>query len=196
MSFSLAQILVFIVVYLSGLFGVAYMADRGIIPARITRHPATYVLSLGVFAGAMATNGVIELAYSHGYSFLLYYGGVVFMFVFAALLLLPLLRLCRVYQLSSLADVLTFRFRSPRIGATITIAMCLTLLPLLALQIQAVADSIQIMAGDADSLLSRESAEDGLALVFCIIITVFSILFGTRHNSSQQRNTGLITAIA
>ena len=196
MSFSLAQILVFIVVYLSGLFGVAYMADRGIIPARITRHPATYVLSLGVFAGAMATNGVIELAYSHGYSFLLYYGGVVFMFVFAALLLLPLLRLCRVYQLSSLADVLTFRFRSPRIGATITIAMCLTLLPLLALQIQAVADSIQIMAGDADSLLSRESAEDGLALVFCIIITVFSILFGTRHNSSQQRNTGLVTAIA
>ncbi len=196
MSFSLAQILVFIVIYLSGLFGVAYLADRGIIPERVSRHPATYVLSLGVFAGAMATNGVIELAYRYGYSFLLYYGGVVFMFVFAALLLLPLLRLCRVYQLSSLADVLTFRFRSPWVGAAITVAMCITLLPLLALQIQAVADSIQIMSGGADALTSREKRQDGLALLFCIIITVFSILFGTRHVSSQDRNTGLVTAIA
>tara|TARA_R110001592_G_scaffold357416_1_gene660741 strand:- start:343756 stop:346743 length:2988 start_codon:yes stop_codon:yes gene_type:complete len=196
MSFSLTQILLFIVAYLTGLFAVAYLADRGIIPERITRHPATYVLSLGVFAGAMASNGVIELAYRYGYNFLLYYGGVVFMFCLAALLLIPLLRLCRVYQLSSLADVLTFRFRSPRVGATITIAMCLTLLPLLALQIQAVADSIQIMAGDADNLFSRENRQDGLALLFCIIITVFSILFGTRHISAQHRNTGLVTAIA
>jgi PAS domain S-box-containing protein len=196
MSFSLVQILLFIVAYLTGLFGVAYLADRGIIPERVTRHPATYVLSLGVFAGAMASNGVMELAYRYGYSFLLYYGGVVFMFVLAGLLLLPLLRLCRVYQLSSLADVLTFRFRSPWVGATITAAMCLTLLPLLALQIQAVADSIQIMAGDADNLFSRENRQDGLALLFCIIITVFSILFGTRHVSAQHRNTGLVTAIA
>lgn len=196
MSFSLAQILFFIVVYLTGLFTVAYLADRGIIPERITRHPATYVLSLGVFAGAMATNGVLELAANYGYSFLLYYGGVVFMFVFAALLLVPLLRLCRVYQLASLADVLAFRFRSPRVGAIITVAMCLTLLPLLALQIQAVSDSINIMAGDADDLLSRQQRQNALALLFCIIITVFSILFGTRHVSTQERNTGLVTAIA
>jgi PAS domain S-box-containing protein len=196
MSFSLAQILLFIVIYLSGLFTVAYLADRDIIPERVSRHPATYVLSLGVFAGAMATNGVMELAYHYSYAFLMYYGGVVFMFVLAALLLLPLLRLCRVYQLSSIADVLTFRFRSTWVGATITLAMCLTLLPMLALQIQAVADSIQIMMGDAGSLISGEHRQDGMALVFCIVITVFSILFGTRHNSSQQRNTGLVTAIA
>ena len=196
MSFSLVQILLFIVVYLTGLFAVAHLADRGIIPERVSNHPATYVLSLGVFAGAMASNGVMELAHRYGYSFMLYYGGLVFMFVMAALLLVPLLRLCRVYQLSSLADLLAFRFRSPWVGAAITMAMCLTLLPLLALQIQAVADSIQIMAGGADKLFSRDNRQDGLALLFCIIITVFSILFGTRHISSQQRNTGLVTAIA
>ena len=66
MSFSIPQILLFIVVYLSGLFLVAYLADRGIIPARVTRHPAVYVLSLGVMYGAMATNGVIDLAYRQG----------------------------------------------------------------------------------------------------------------------------------
>jgi len=196
MSFSLVQILLFIVAYLTGLFTVAHLADRGLIPARITRHPAVYVLSLGVIAGAMATNGVMELAYRYGYNFLMYYLGVVLVFVLATLLLLPLLRLCRVYQLASLADVLTFRFRSPWVGATITIAMCITLLPLLALQIQAVADSITILSGNAGEGLAPNDRPHGLAQLFCIIITVFSILFGTRHVSSQYRNTGLVTAIA
>ena len=196
MSFSLTQILLFIIVYLTGLFGVAYLADRGIITERITRHPAIYVLSLGVFAGAMASNGVIDLAHRFGYNFMLYYIGVVAMFVMATVLLLPLLRLCRVHQLSSLADVLSFRFRSSWVGAGITIAMCITLLPLLALQIQTVADSVHILSGRADHLFSHEGRQDGLALVFCLIITVFSILFGTRHRSSQDRNTGLVTAIA
>jgi PAS domain S-box-containing protein len=196
MSFSLVQILLFIVAYLSGLFAVAYIAEKNILPQRITQHPAVYVLSLGVFAGAMASYGTVELAHRYGYSFLLYYLGVVLMFVMATLLMLPLLRLCRVYQLSSLADVLTFRFRSQWVGAAITIAMCITLLPLLALQIQAVADSIHILAGDSLYLLPGAERRDGLAFLFCIIITIFSILFGTRHASSQRRNDGLVTAIA
>jgi PAS domain S-box-containing protein len=196
MSFSLAQILLFIIAYLTGLFAVAHLADRGIIPERITHHPAVYVLSLGVLAGAMASNGVIALAHQYGYNFLLYYLGVVLMFVVAPLLLTPLLRLCRVYQLASLADVLTFRFRSPWVGAAVTVAMCITLLPLLALQIQAVADSIHILAGESAVLSSGGDRHNRLALLFCVIITVFSILFGTRHVSSQYRNTGLVTAIA
>ena len=196
MSFSLAQILLFIIAYLTGLFAVAHLADRGIIPERVTHHPAVYVLSLGVFAGAMASNGAIALAHEYGYNFLLYYLGVVLMFVVAALLLVPLLRLCRVYQLASLADVLTFRFRSPWVGAAVTVAMCFTLLPLLALQIQAVADSIHILAGEGATLSSGGPRHNRLALFFCVIITVFSILFGTRHVSSQYRNTGLVTAIA
>ncbi len=149
MIFSLSQILLVIIAYLTGLFAVAYLADRGIIPKRITHHPAVYVLSLGVFAGAMASNGVIAMAHQFGYNFLLYYLGVVLMFVLPLVLLMPLLRLCRVYQLASLADVLTFRFRSPWVGSAVTVAMCITLLPLLALQIQAVSESIHILAGDS-----------------------------------------------
>jgi Na+/proline symporter len=196
MSYSLPQILLFIVAYLSGLFAVAHVADRGIISEKITRHPAVYVLSLGVFAGAMASYGTLELAYRYGYSFLLYYLGIVLMFVLSTLLMMPLLKLCRIYQLSSLADVLTFRFRSQKVGIAITLAMCITLLPLLALQIQAVADSIHILAGDHRYLLAGGERQDGLAFVFCIIITVFAILFGTRHVSSQRRNDGLVVAIA
>lgn len=196
MSYSLTQILLFIVAYLSGLFAVAYLADRGVIPRRITHHPAVYILSLGVFAGVMATNGVMALAQEHGHSFLLYYMGIVLMFIAAPLLLMPLLRLCRVYQLASLADVLTFRFRSPWVGAAIAMAMCLTMLPLLALQIQAVSESIHLLAGKDAAVAQGMDRHNQLAMLFCIIITVFSILFGTRHRSTQERNIGLVTAIA
>lgn len=196
MSFSLTEILLFIVVYLSGLFAVAFLADKGILPRRVTDHPAVYVLSLGVFGGAMASNGAVALAHEQGYGFLLYYLGVVLMFVLAAVLLMPLLRLCRVYQLASLADVLTFRFRSPVVGGAITAAMCITLLPLFALQIEAVAESISILAGDAGASAEGPDRHRQLAQLFCIIITVFSILFGTRQRPAQQRNTGLVTAIA
>ena len=67
MSYSLWQALVAVIGYLSILFGVAHAADRGWISKRITEHPANYILSLGVFAGAMATNGAVELAHSEGY---------------------------------------------------------------------------------------------------------------------------------
>jgi PAS domain S-box-containing protein len=196
MSFSLTQIVLAIVAYLSILFLVAHLAERQLLPRAITHHPATYVLSLGVFAGAMASNAIFDLAWRQGYDFMLYYLGVVLMFILAPLLLLPLLRLCRIYQLSSLADVLTFRFRSPTTGAVISLAMCLTLLPLLALQIQAVADSIQILSGAGGSLQPSTTRHDWLALLFCLIIIAFAILFGTRNITSQRHNTGLVTAIA
>ncbi len=196
MSFSLAQILLFVAIYLSMLFTVAYLADRDIIPRKITHHPAVYVLSLGVFAGAMASNGVIDIAYRYGYNFLLYYAGAGLAFVLASMLLLPILRLSRVYQLASLADMLTFRFRSPRVGAAITVAMCLTLLPMLALQIQAVGDSVHILAGHQHPRGHAGFHHQGVALLTCLVIIVFAILFGTRHLSSQDRNTGLVAAMA
>jgi len=196
MSFSLAQILLFMALYLWCLFAVAHLADRGVIPQRVTDHPATYVLSLGVYTGAMASNGVIGLAYHFGYNFLLYYAGVGLMFLLAALLLMPLLRLSRVYQLASLADLLTFRFRSPRVGAAITIAMCIALLPLLAMQIQAVGDSVHLLTGHDGGQDQPGTYNKGVALVTCLVIIAFAILFGTRHLSSQDRNTGLVTAMA
>ena len=154
------------------------------------------MLSLGVFAGAMATNAIFALAIQHGYGFLLYFVGVALMFLIANLLLLPILRLCRVYQLASLADLLTFRFRRQWVGSVVTVAMCLTLMPMLALQIQTVADSIHILGGDAQNLVPSADRQDGLALLFCLIIIGFAILFGTRNVANPNRNRGLVAAIA
>ena len=140
MSFELPHLLVAGAGYLLLLFAIAHLGERGIIPERLLRHPIVYTLTIGVFASAYAIYGVIGLAYEYGYGYLAYYGGIAGTFVFAPLLLAPILRICRTYQLSSLADLITFRFRSQWAGTALTLFTLLAMLPLMALQIQVVSD--------------------------------------------------------
>ncbi|MGA6105141.1 ATP-binding protein [Pseudomonas solani] len=187
-SFSLSQLILISAAYLFTLFGVAWLSDRGFVPRRIVRHPLTYTLSLGVYASAWAFYGTVGLAYQYGYGFLASYLGISGAFLLAPVLLYPILRITRTYQLSSLADLFAFRFRSTWAGALTTLFMLVGVLPLLALQIQAVADSIGI--------LTREPVHDRVALSFCALITLFTILFGARHIATREKHEGLVFAIA
>ncbi|QJD60281.1 PAS domain S-box protein [Pseudomonas sp. gcc21] len=188
MSFDLGLLLLISVVYLLALFGVAWITEKSMLPRGVLHHPAVYTLSLGVYASAWAFYGTVGLAYQYGYGFLTYYLGLCGAFLLAPVLLNPILRLTRTYQLSSLADLFAFRFRSTWAGTLTTILMLIGVLPLLALQIQAVADSVQI--------LTRDPTQHSIALGFCVLITLFAILFGARHISNREKHEGLVMAIA
>jgi len=188
MNFSLSQLILISTTYLLTLFGVAWASEKGWVPRAIVRHPLTYILSLGVYASAWAFFGSVGLAYQYGYGFLAIYLGLSGAFLLAPVLLAPILQLTRRHQLSSLADLLAFRFRSGWVGAITTIGMLMGALPLLALQIQAVADTIGILTG--------QSIQNRVALAFCILITLFSILFGARHIATREKHEGLVFAIA
>ncbi|PYC28248.1 ATPase [Aquipseudomonas alcaligenes] len=187
-SFDLSQLILISAAYLLLLFGVAWTSEKGLIPRWVIRHPLTYTLSLGVYASAWAFYGTVGLAYQYGFGFLASYLGVTGAFLLAPVLLYPILRVTRTYQLSSLADLFAFRFRSTWAGVLTTLFMLVGLLPLLALQIQAVADSIGI--------LTREPLQDRFALGFCALITLFTILFGARHIATREKHEGLVFAIA
>jgi len=152
------------------------------------RHPAVYVFSLGVYASAWAVYGSVGYAYQYGYNFLSYFLGISGVFLLAPILLAPILRLPTTYQLSSLADLFAFRYRSRLAGAMTTIIMLIGVLPLLALQLKAVAESIQILSGTADP---RD-----LAAGFCLMMVIFAILFGARHATAREKHEGLVVAIA
>jgi Na+/proline symporter/signal transduction histidine kinase len=188
MSFSLSQLILISAAYLLVLFGVAWVSEHGLIPRAIIRHPLTYTLSLGVYASAWAFYGTVGLAYQYGYGFLASYLGVSGAFLLAPVLLYPILRITRTYQLSSLADLFAFRFRSTWAGALTTVFMLIGVLPLLALQFQAVADSIGI--------LTREPVKERVALAYCGLIILFTILFGARHIATREKHEGLVFAIA
>ena len=145
MTFELSHVALIGISYLLLLFGIAWITERGWIPDSITSHPITYILSLGIFASAWAFYGVIDLAFSYGYGALAYYLGTGALFLFAPVALAPLAELARRHQVHSLADLLVFRYHSHAVGALTTLCMLLGILPLMALQIQAIADTMHIL---------------------------------------------------
>src|SRR3546814_17007335 len=66
--------------------------------------------------------------------------------------------------------------------------MLIGMLPLLALQIQAVADAIGI--------LTLEPLQERVALGYCLMIMLLTILFGARHIATREKHEGLVFAIA
>ncbi|MEW8498594.1 MAG: histidine kinase, partial [Candidatus Thiodiazotropha taylori] len=176
------------VVYLAILFLIAFAADSGRIPERFIRHPSIYVLSLGVYATSWTYYGSVSFAETQGYLFLTIYLGVTLAFAFTPILFQPILRLTREYQLTSLADLFAFRYRSQLTGILVTLFMLLGTLPYIALQIRAVTDSLQVA--------SQTVAPRILALIFCSTLVLFAILFGARHSTSREKHRGLVLAIA
>ena len=175
-------------VYLGVLFLIAYAGENGYLPKKLIEHPAVYALSLGVYATSWTFYGSVGLADNSGLAFLTIYLGVTAAFTLGPYLLAPLLRLCREYQLSSIADLLAFRYGGRATGLAVTVFMLMGILPYISLQITAVTRSIQVLA--------REAAPNLLALLFCIVIIIFSVAFGARHLSSREKHSGLVVAIA
>ncbi len=176
------------VIYLLLLFLIAHATERGLIPERWVRHPAVYVLSLGVYASSWSYYGSVGFAAEQGYLFLTIYLGVTIAFLLSPLLLRPILKLTREYQFSSLADLLAFRYRSQFVGVLVTLFTLLGALPYIALQIRAVTESMRV--------LTDEAAPRELALSFCLMLILFAILFGARHISTREKHRGLVMAIA
>ena len=188
MSFSQYQLASVFIGYLGVLFFTAYGMDRGWLPKKWVKAPVTYVLSLGVYASAWAFYGSVSLADQFGLGFLTYYLGISAAFIFAPVLLKPLLRIIHNYQLSSLADLLAFRYRSRLAGILVTLLMLTVTVPIVTMQITAAADTLYLL-NDRWSLTS-------LAGAYGLTMTIFAVLFGARHVSSREKHDGLIFAIA
>ncbi len=174
--------------YLSLMFLIAYATEKRWLPSWLPRHPVVYVLSLGVYATTWSFYGSVGYADSNGFMFLTVYLGLTLAFILTPVILSPILRLVREYQLTSLADLFAFRFRSQTAGVLVTLFMLAGTLPYISLQIRAVTESA--------SVLTQQFAPQYLSLGFCVLIVLFAILFGTRHISPREKHEGLVVAIA
>ena len=189
MIFDLTSISIISVGYLFALFGIAFITDKGWFPRKLISHPLTYVLSLGIYTSSWAFYGSVGLAYEYGFGFLAFYLGLAGAFMLAPVLLQPILKLTKSYQLSSLADLFAFRYRSSWAGIITTAFMTIGVLPLIVLQIKTVVDTVLIMS-------NNEQSSPIIAVGFCILMIVFAVIFGTRHTSTRNQHEGFVVAIA
>jgi len=196
MSFELTHIALIGVAYIAALFFVAFATSKGWLPSRWVRHPLVYVLSLGVSLSAWTFYGIVDLAWQYGYGVLAYYLGTGAMFLFAPVALEPLARLAQRYQLNSPADLLVFRYHSREAGTLTTLFMLLALLPLIALQIQAVSETLALLSRDSVAALalaeSGVTSKNLIAFFYCVLLAVFTSMYG----ASRERRAGLASAMA
>lgn len=191
MTTELSTLFAVALAYLATLFLVAYATERGWLPAGLARHPATQALSLGVYATTWTYYGSVGFAASQGFLFLTIYLGVTLAMFLWPVLLAPILRLSRECQLQSLADLFEFRFTSRYTGLLVTVFMLLGVLPYLSLQIRAVTASVEVLTQGA-----APTGSPLLAATFCLLATLFAVLFGARQSKPREHHEGLLVAIA
>ena len=188
MSFSAPGLLLASLLYLVLLFAIAHGTERGLVPRRVVRHPLVYILSLGVYAGIWAVYAAVGLAAETGFGFLAYYLGISGAFLLAPVLLNPIMRIGRAYQLTSLADLFAFRYRSQWAGTLVTLFSGAAILSLLSMQIQAVSTSAALLAPD--------TSPNVISLMFALTVILFAVLFGARRDTGTESHEGLVVAMA
>ena len=175
--------------YLALLFLIAWSAERGLLPRALVRHPLVYALSLGVYATSWTYYGSVGLADRSGYAFLAIYLGLTGAFLLGPWLLRPIQRLCTDYQLSSIADLLAFRYGGRAAGVhrhavPASSASC----PTCRCRSARSPSRCAMLGGDVPRRGCRRSASVSL-------ITGFAILFGARHLvAAREATSGLVVA--
>ncbi|MEN0061333.1 MAG: ATP-binding protein [Myxococcota bacterium] len=174
-----------VVLYLVALIGISAWADRGGVVARLGEHPLSLGLALGVYATSFTLFGGVGYADEHGYAILGFYLGVVLSCIAVPLLWWPLAEVVRTQRLTSLADLLAFRFTSPWIGPVVTLVLLTGLLPYLSLQMRALEAAAVVLHGKDTSA----------GPLYAAVLGLFAALLGVRYAEPWARRPGLLTTL-
>ena len=185
--------------YVGALFALAWFGDRNIRALRSSGRPLIYALSLAVYCTSWTFFGSVGLASSTGYDFLAVYLGPIILFAFGWPLILRIVRIAKSQNITSVADFLAARYgKSPAVAALATAVLVAGSLPYMALQLKAVAVSIETLLGSGhlEGFAIAAGYRVDTALVIAIALAIFAIFFGTRHIDATEHQDGLMLAVA
>lgn len=156
--------------------------------------PWIYSLSLAVYCTAWTFYGTITQALRWGSPVTPTFIGTIALFLFGLPLLLKLAALARAQNSASLADLVAARFgKSSALAAVLTLVAVVGMVPYVALQLKAVAQSFALLAGQAHG--GGDGWRDA-ALWVALLMSAFAMLFGTRRAAATAHNQGLVLAMA
>ena len=187
--------------YLGLLFAIAYFGDRRADSGRsIISNGYIYALSLCVYATSWTYYGSVGRAATTGVGFLPIYLGPTVMAVAWWLVLRKIIRICKRYRITSLADFMSSRYGKSRVlGELVTVIAVVGIVPYIALQLKAISNTFAILRGQPDLATTVATAPPILAdtaLYVALLLAAFTIVFGTRHLDATERHEGMVAAIA
>jgi len=184
-------ILIACLAYVALLFAIAFVVDRRTRRKSMgwLHSPVIYTLSISVYCTSWTFYGAVGSAARNGLEFITIYLGPTLVFVGWWWLLRKLVRIGRAHRITSIADLISSRYgKSSSLAVMVTIIALIAITPYIALQLQSVTRSYQIIAGEANGLRTAFWVAAGMA--------VFAILFGTRNLDANERHHGVVAAIA
>jgi len=195
-----STILVIALGYVSALFALAWAGDRYVRPQQgWGGRPLIYALSLATYCTSWTFFGSVGLAAETGYDFIPVYLGPILMFTIGLPLVMRIVRLSKAQNITSVADFLASRYgKSHAVAAVVTCVVVIGSLPYIALQLKAVAVSVETIVGGSP-LVPIEIPRIGFAdtnMLITAALALFAILFGTRHVATTEHQHGLMLAIA
>ena len=177
--------------YVALLFAVAFVVDRRTRSGRLRwlGSPVVYTLSISIYCTSWTFYGAVGSAARNGLEFVAIYLGPTLVFIGWWWLLRKLVRIGRAHRVTSIADLISSRYgKSPSLAVLVTVIAMIATTPYIALQLQSLTRSYQVIAGEADGVATAFWIAAGMAL--------FTIVFGTRNLDAHERHQGVVAAIA
>ncbi len=177
--------------YVALLFAVAFIVDRRTRrkPIRWLHSSVIYTLSISIYCTSWTFYGAVGSAARNGLEFITIYLGPTLVFIGWWWLLRKLVRIGRAHRITSIADLISSRYgKSPSLAVLVTVIAVIAITPYIALQLQSVTNSYQVIAGGDNGTETAFWIAAGMAL--------FTILFGTRNLDANERHHGVVAAIA
>ena len=177
--------------YVALLFAIAFIVDRRTRQGSLQwlHSPVVYTLSISVYCTSWTFYGAVGSAARNGLEFITIYLGPTLVFIGWWFLLRKLVRIARAHRITSIADLISSRYgKSPSLAVLVTLIAVIATTPYIALQLQSVTRSYQVIASDADGVTTAFWVAAGMVL--------FTILFGTRNLDANERHHGVVAAIA
>ncbi len=186
--------------YIGLLFVVASYGDRLSQSQRARAGILIYPLSLAIYCTSWTFFGSIGLATRTNIEFLAIYVGPVLMIAFCTPLLRRVIHLAKTHNITSVADFVGARYgKSQAVAATAALIAIMGSVPYIALQLKAVASSLETILGDdqtIDIAISHIPVVGDIALVVTVAMALFAVLFGTRQTDATEHQHGLMLAVA
>ncbi len=197
-------VLIVSLVYFAFLFFVAYYADYRRQQGRsLLANSYIYSLSIAVYCTSWTFYGSVGRAATSGLEFLPVYIGPTLIAFTWWFLLRKIIRISKQQNIVSIADFLSSRYdRSAILGAIVTLFAIFGIMPYIALQLKAIAFTLDLVSTPLDPVLGFHSFAPKLppyvdtAFIVTLVLGLFGVLFGARHLDSSERHEGLVTAVA
>jgi Na+/proline symporter/signal transduction histidine kinase len=182
--------------YIGLLFGVASYGDRLSPSQRGRAGMLIYPLSLAIYCTSWTFFGSVGFATRTSFDFLAIYVGPILMIGLCTPLLRRVIQLAKSQNITSIADFIAARYgKSQAVAATVAVIAIVGSVPYIALQLKAVASSLETILGE-DKLFSSIPLIGDIALVVTLAMAAFAVLFGTRQTDATEHQHGLMLAVA